>query len=163
MLNKQYPLYLANKPQQPNTDLDVTDKYTGEVATRVALADEALLDKAIAAADAPAEVPDEVICWPDRDADRRCDFMVDAIIACSSFAMLSSDFMALSAASLLMSARYCALLSAGVDIALSDLRAADFKSNWLAPIAAGSVRALSVALAMGEFLANGPYWSVIAA
>ncbi|MBR9814839.1 aldehyde dehydrogenase family protein, partial [bacterium] len=55
MLNKQYPLYLANRPQQPNTDLDVTDKYTGEVATRVALADEAMLDAAIAAADAARE------------------------------------------------------------------------------------------------------------
>ncbi len=39
MLAKQYPYYLANKAAQPNTDLEVTDKYSGEVATRVALAD----------------------------------------------------------------------------------------------------------------------------
>ena len=55
MLNDTYPLYLANKAQQPNADLDVTNKYTGEVAARVALADEAILDKAIAAADAARE------------------------------------------------------------------------------------------------------------
>ena len=30
-----YPLYLTNKAQQPNTDLEVTDKFTGEVAFRV--------------------------------------------------------------------------------------------------------------------------------
>jgi hypothetical protein len=38
-LKTQYPLYLANEAQTPNLDLEVTDKYTGEVATRVALAD----------------------------------------------------------------------------------------------------------------------------
>ena len=38
-LKPTYPLYLANEARQPNTDLAVTDKFTGEVATRVALAD----------------------------------------------------------------------------------------------------------------------------
>ena len=38
MLAKSYPYYLANKPVAANTDLEVTDKYTGKVATRVALA-----------------------------------------------------------------------------------------------------------------------------
>lgn len=55
MLKKNYPYYLANKPRQPNTDLEVTDKYTGEVATRVALADEKAIDEAIAAAASAAE------------------------------------------------------------------------------------------------------------
>lgn len=50
MLQEQYPYYLANKPQQPNADLEVTDKYSGEVATRVAMADTAAIDQAIAAA-----------------------------------------------------------------------------------------------------------------
>lgn len=50
MLAKQYPYYLAGKPHQPNTDLDVVDKYTGEVATRVALADSTAIDRAITAA-----------------------------------------------------------------------------------------------------------------
>ncbi|PZU09757.1 aldehyde dehydrogenase family protein [Sphingomonas sp.] len=50
-----YPLYLANEARQPNTDLAVTDKYTGEVATRVALADAATIDAGIAAAVEAAE------------------------------------------------------------------------------------------------------------
>jgi len=50
MLAKQYPYYLANKAAQPNTDLDVLDKYSGDVATRVALADAKAVDDAIAAA-----------------------------------------------------------------------------------------------------------------
>lgn len=49
-----YPYYLANKPASPNSDLEVTDKYTGEMAYRVALADAAVIDQAIAAADAAA-------------------------------------------------------------------------------------------------------------
>jgi acyl-CoA reductase-like NAD-dependent aldehyde dehydrogenase len=51
-LKDTYPLYLANEAQQPNTDLAVTDKFTGEVATRVALADAATIDAGIAAAHA---------------------------------------------------------------------------------------------------------------
>jgi acyl-CoA reductase-like NAD-dependent aldehyde dehydrogenase len=50
-----YPLYLANEARQPNTDLAVTDKYTGEVATRVALADAKTIDAGIAAAVEAAE------------------------------------------------------------------------------------------------------------
>ncbi|WP_414899560.1 aldehyde dehydrogenase family protein [Sphingomonas flavalba] len=49
-LKDVYPLYLANRPQQPNADLAVTDKYTGEVAFRVAQADAATIDAGIAAA-----------------------------------------------------------------------------------------------------------------
>ena len=49
-LKTSYPLYLANEPMTPNQDLAVTDKYTGEVATRVAMADAATIDKAIGAA-----------------------------------------------------------------------------------------------------------------
>lgn len=50
MLKESYPYYLANEAHTPNTDLEVTDKYTGEVATRVALADQAAIDAGIAAA-----------------------------------------------------------------------------------------------------------------
>lgn len=56
MLAKTYPYYLANKPQQPNAALVVLDKYSGEVATHVALADAIAIDQAIAAAHA-AEAP----------------------------------------------------------------------------------------------------------
>lgn len=54
-LQDTYPLYLANEAQQPNTDLAVTDKFTGEVATRVALADAKTIDAGIAAAVEAAE------------------------------------------------------------------------------------------------------------
>ncbi len=38
MLQEKYPYFLANRPAQPNANLAVTDKFTGQVATRVALA-----------------------------------------------------------------------------------------------------------------------------
>ncbi len=47
MLKESYPLYVGNHPEQPNTDLEVIDKYSGEVATRVPLADGATIDGAI--------------------------------------------------------------------------------------------------------------------
>ena len=50
MLNKTYPYYLANRAFAPNADLAVTDKYSGEVATRVAMADRAAIEAGIAAA-----------------------------------------------------------------------------------------------------------------
>ncbi|MCB1641485.1 MAG: aldehyde dehydrogenase family protein, partial [Xanthomonadales bacterium] len=55
MLKPTYPYYLANEAHSPNTDLAVTDKYSGEVATRVALADAKVIDQAIAAAVAAQE------------------------------------------------------------------------------------------------------------
>ena len=42
-LKAAYPLYLANEAKQFNTDLAVTDKFTGKVVTRVALADASTL------------------------------------------------------------------------------------------------------------------------
>lgn len=56
MLKERYPYYLANTPVQANADLDVRDKYSGAVATRVALPDAAAIEQAIAAAVA-AEAP----------------------------------------------------------------------------------------------------------
>ncbi len=50
MLKPSYPYYLANKPVAANTDLDVTDKYSGKNATQVAFADAATVRNAIAAA-----------------------------------------------------------------------------------------------------------------
>ena len=55
MLRDSYPYYLANQPEAPNEALEVIDKYHGHVATRVALADEAAIDRAIDAAVAAAE------------------------------------------------------------------------------------------------------------
>lgn len=55
ILKSIYPLYLNNVAQQPNTDLAVTDKFTGEVAFRVAQADAATINAAIAGAVRAAE------------------------------------------------------------------------------------------------------------
>jgi acyl-CoA reductase-like NAD-dependent aldehyde dehydrogenase len=50
-----YPLYLNNKAAQPNADLEVTDKFTGELAFRVAQADAATISEGIAGAVRAAE------------------------------------------------------------------------------------------------------------
>jgi len=54
-LKDVYPLYLNNKAVQPNTDLAVTDKFTGEIAFRTALATPDVIDEAIAGAVRAAE------------------------------------------------------------------------------------------------------------
>jgi len=43
-----YPYYINNKPEAPNADLIVTDKYTGETAYRVALASPETIERGIA-------------------------------------------------------------------------------------------------------------------
>ena len=55
ILKDIYPLYLNNKAEQPNADLEVTDKFTGTVAFRVAQADAATINKGIAGAVRAAE------------------------------------------------------------------------------------------------------------
>ena len=50
MLKEAYPYYLANRAVYANQDLEVTDKYTGVVATRVAMADAVAIDAGIGAA-----------------------------------------------------------------------------------------------------------------
>ena len=50
MMKSKYPYYLGNEPFQPNADLKVIDKYTGELATYVAIADLPAIDEAIGAA-----------------------------------------------------------------------------------------------------------------
>jgi acyl-CoA reductase-like NAD-dependent aldehyde dehydrogenase len=55
MLREHYPYYLANRAEYANRDLPVIDKYTGKVATVVALADETAIDQAIGAAVKAAE------------------------------------------------------------------------------------------------------------
>jgi acyl-CoA reductase-like NAD-dependent aldehyde dehydrogenase len=63
MLRERYPYYLANCPQQPNADLEVTNKYTGEVASHVALANKEVLDQAIAAAASAAAPMRRLAAW----------------------------------------------------------------------------------------------------
>ncbi len=49
-LRDVYPLYLNNLAVQPNTDLAVTNKYTGEIAFHTALATPDIINEAIAGA-----------------------------------------------------------------------------------------------------------------
>src|SRR5690606_41113420 len=49
-LARSSPCYLANRAVPANTDLEVLDKYSGKVATRVAFADAATVRKALVAA-----------------------------------------------------------------------------------------------------------------
>ena len=55
MIKEQYPLFLANKAVYLNSYLEVKDKYTGDVATRVALAGADTIAAGIAAAHDAAE------------------------------------------------------------------------------------------------------------
>ncbi|MBI5504384.1 MAG: aldehyde dehydrogenase family protein [Deltaproteobacteria bacterium] len=50
MLKSSYPYYLASEPVAANQALEVLDKYSGRVATRVAMADRDAIDRAIGAA-----------------------------------------------------------------------------------------------------------------
>jgi len=54
-LKDVYPLYLNNEAVQPNEDLEVTDKYTNEVAFRTALATPDIIEEGIAGAVAATE------------------------------------------------------------------------------------------------------------
>jgi acyl-CoA reductase-like NAD-dependent aldehyde dehydrogenase len=62
-MQEKYPYYLANRPQQPNADLPVTNKYTGKSVARVALADREVLGRAIAAAANAAEPMRRLAAW----------------------------------------------------------------------------------------------------
>lgn len=71
-LKAAYPLYLANEAKQLNTNLAVTDKFTGKVVTRVALADAATIDAAIAAAVAAAEPMARMAAYERQDVLAHC-------------------------------------------------------------------------------------------
>src|SRR3990167_4407278 len=71
-LRDSYPLYLANEAQTPNLDLEVTDKYTGKVATRVALANAAIIDAGIAATVEAAEPMARMPAYARQDVLAHC-------------------------------------------------------------------------------------------
>jgi len=71
-LNDTYPLYLNNKAAQPNTDLAVTDKYTGEVAFRTALATPDVIEEAIAGAVRAAEPMARLASYEKQDVLNHC-------------------------------------------------------------------------------------------
>jgi acyl-CoA reductase-like NAD-dependent aldehyde dehydrogenase len=72
MLESRYPYYLANRPHAPNHDLEVLDKFRGEVATRVAMADTAAIDAAIGAAVRAAEPMRKLAAYERRDVLQHC-------------------------------------------------------------------------------------------
>ncbi len=55
MLEKTYPYYIANQPRTSDQWAEVTDKYTGKVATKVAVTGPDDLEEAIAAAERATE------------------------------------------------------------------------------------------------------------
>ena len=71
-LKDTYPLYLNNKAAQPNTDLEVTDKFTGEVAFRTALATPEIIDEAIAGAVHAAEPMARLASYQRQDVLQHC-------------------------------------------------------------------------------------------
>jgi len=72
MLRDTYPFYLANRAEQPNTDLKVTDKYSGEVATSVSLAGADHIDRGIAAAVQAAEPMAQMAPYERQDVLNHC-------------------------------------------------------------------------------------------
>jgi acyl-CoA reductase-like NAD-dependent aldehyde dehydrogenase len=71
-LKDVYPLYLNNKAVQPNTDLEVIDKFTGEIAFRTALATPDVIDEAIAGAVRAAEPMARLASFEKRDVLAHC-------------------------------------------------------------------------------------------
>ena len=71
-MKSAYPYYLANRPVFANEDLEVFDKHSGELATRVAEADDAVVDQAVAAASAAAPAMARLPSWKRRDALNLC-------------------------------------------------------------------------------------------
>jgi len=72
MLAKSYPYYLANQPQTSKETMDVLDKYSGKVATRVAVPDAKATEKAIAAAVKAAEPMREFKPWARQQVLQHC-------------------------------------------------------------------------------------------
>ncbi len=72
MLNKTYPYYLANRPQTSKTMLDVFDKYSGKLATRVAMPDAKATEKAIVAAAQAAKPMREFKPWARQAVLQHC-------------------------------------------------------------------------------------------
>jgi acyl-CoA reductase-like NAD-dependent aldehyde dehydrogenase len=72
VLKSIYPLYLANEARTPNQDLEVTDKFTGAVATRTALASAADIDEAIGWAVKAAAPMARMAAYERRDVLSHC-------------------------------------------------------------------------------------------
>ncbi len=71
-LKDVYPLYLNNVAAQPNTDLEVTDKFTNEVAFRTALATPDVIEEAIAGSVEAAEPMARMASYERQDVLQHC-------------------------------------------------------------------------------------------
>ncbi len=72
MLAPRYPLYLANSPRDASESLPVTDKYTGDGVTEVAIARREPVEAALAAGDRARAPMSELPVYARRDALNRC-------------------------------------------------------------------------------------------
>lgn len=72
MLEKKYPYYLANKAQTSKEWMDVVDKYSGKVATKVAVPDAKAVEQAIAAAVKATEPMREFKPWARQAVLQHC-------------------------------------------------------------------------------------------
>ncbi len=71
-LPETMPCWVGGEARLPNTNLAVTDKYTGEVVTRVPLADEALIDEAIGLAVEAREPMAKLPAWKRQAVLQHC-------------------------------------------------------------------------------------------
>jgi acyl-CoA reductase-like NAD-dependent aldehyde dehydrogenase len=72
MLKERLPYFLANRPTMPNEDLAVTDKYTGKVVTKVAMADSKAIDHAIAKAAAAEQAMRKMAAYHRQEVLNHC-------------------------------------------------------------------------------------------
>jgi acyl-CoA reductase-like NAD-dependent aldehyde dehydrogenase len=72
MLDAKFPYFVANRSRQPNFDLPVLDKYTQQVAARIALADGAAIDEAIALAVRAREPMRKMPAWARQRVLEQC-------------------------------------------------------------------------------------------
>jgi acyl-CoA reductase-like NAD-dependent aldehyde dehydrogenase len=98
VLAAQYPMFLANQPYESGDWLDVDDKFLSKTVTRVAVADEKIIDQAIAAALA-AEKPmaalktyqrQEILLHCVRRFTERFDELVEVLIVEGGKSLASS-------------------------------------------------------------------------
>lgn len=71
-LREIYPLYLNNKPAQPNADLVVLDKFTGQPAFKTALATPDIIEEAIAGAVRAAKPMAQLASYERQDILTHC-------------------------------------------------------------------------------------------
>ena len=72
MLKKSYPMYVANQAITPNEDLEIFDKFNGELVTKAPLAEASHIEDAIAAAVAAEEAMAELPAYKRQEVLRYC-------------------------------------------------------------------------------------------